>query len=245
MRKALLFLIVAIFFSLATVQAQEDSPKIPSKWSLFWQNFNEKVSLAITVNTEKRAEKALVFSEKRMQMAEAFALKAKENPELEKKVQQMMEHSDKFMTMAIKNQEKIKENTDQRKEKLIERTAQQIMKKEEVLNSLEEKIAPERMEMIQTMRQDNLEKSQNFLNSLPINEISLDIQERVQNMELKSRERLIENQNFIKENNLLIEQANEGNIEARQEIQNKQNNRVQEQIKVKTNQAESLKKNIK
>lgn len=53
-----------------TTTTAAESKDIPSSWGFFWRDIQERISLALTLNPVKKADKQVTFAEERLKLAE-------------------------------------------------------------------------------------------------------------------------------------------------------------------------------
>ncbi|MCK5021878.1 MAG: hypothetical protein KAR54_01345 [Candidatus Pacebacteria bacterium] len=95
---------------IAEEPAEIEEIKTPSNLGLWWISVKETLSLATTLNPEKRVEKALLFAEQRMELAEEFAQNA-DTPEQQIRAEKMIEKATTFIEKAEGEKELVKEET--------------------------------------------------------------------------------------------------------------------------------------
>jgi len=79
--------------------------KAPSSFGLFWLGLKERVSIALTLDPVKKAEKQVEFAEQRMKIAEKIAEKT-DDPEVQAKVQKMVDRAQELLAKVEEKKDK-------------------------------------------------------------------------------------------------------------------------------------------
>ncbi|MDP3244936.1 MAG: hypothetical protein Q8M83_04760 [bacterium] len=224
--------------------ATTNTTATPSGFGLFWQGIKERVALTLTFNPVKKAEKAVRYAEKRMEWAQAIAEKAKDNPKLQEKAQAVMERANVLLNKVEENKEALLQRKEESAKKILEKTADQMLRRQAVLDVLEAKLDPERLQAIDKMREDNQERTQRLLNAVSNENISQEVRDHLQEVKDRVDERVEEVRVFREEKKDLLEKALEGDATAKQELKNLNQQRL-ETLKENKEEVKDLKKEIK
>lgn len=205
---------------------------IPTPFGLFWNNLKENVSLAFTFDPAKKAEKRIFYAERKIQWAE-YMTENSDDPKIQERVQKVIEQAQKHIEKIEANKEKLLEKMDSRKQRALDNIARHEANKQIVLDKLEEKIAPEKLQQFEQMRQRLEERAQNFINNMTSNaNIPQEVKEKIIENKNRIQERMENRLELMKQNQELIQEAKEGNAQAIQELK-----AVREQAKEKIQEA--------
>ncbi len=201
--------------------------EIISNWKLMWQSIKEQITLLTTLDPVAKAEKLTEFAERRMEMAQSFADKAGDKPELQQRAHQMMEKAEKFIQQITDRKDKIAEKQTERAQKVLQKAAEQSEKRQEVINHLEEKLSPESMQRLEEMRLRGLENSQRLINAIGNENISTTTKAHLEEVKSKIETHLQEVKIFLEEKKSLLEKAQAGDATAIEELKNARQEREQ------------------
>lgn len=204
-----------------------ETVSVPGAFGLFWRNIRERVSIALTFNTVKKAEKQLQYAEERMQIAEAVAVQAVSNPQLQDKAEKIMERANQLMEKVQERQELFNNSEDTRVRALLRNTATQMVQREAVLNKIETILSPERLQKFETTRIKNIENSQRLLNALNNEKIPEEIQIHLQEVKQRIEEHSQEVKQFQEEKKELLDKAAVGIEEAKLQLKELNRERVE------------------
>jgi septal ring factor EnvC (AmiA/AmiB activator) len=101
----------------------------------------------------------------------------------------------------------------------MEGAGRQMLRREAVIDNLEARLAPERLEQLQKMRQDGLESGKKLLEAVGSENISPEVFSDLQAVRQKMDERLAETKKFLTEKKELLEKAQGGDDSAKKELQ--------------------------
>ena len=167
--------------------------KIPSTFSLFFQNLKENIDLTFTFSQEKRIEKRLKYAENKIEIGNKI-LNSSNEENLEKRSEialSMMKSAEKHMNkvqnkeiiLSLKNEEEgeLSKDFPQMKDIMI-----QIMslenKKEGVYSRIERNTTDEKIEEIILQKQENYKKQEEFFKEIQEEEgLDFEIKEMIQN----------------------------------------------------------------
>lgn len=211
----------------------EEITEIPSGFGLWWRGVKETVSLALTFDPIKKAEKSLKYAEERMQIAEAMASQT-EDSKLQVRVQQMIEKAQKFVQKVEKKKDNWIKNEDEEKvEKLIRNIASHQIRKEVIFDKIEEKISDEKLEKIVELRNKGLENSKRLINAINNENISDDIKLHLKGINGKIETHIVEVKEYQEMKEQLqerIQQGEEGIEYKLGELNQKRREKVQEHL---------------
>lgn len=163
----------------------ETPTSVPSGFGLWLRDWREKISLALTFDPLKKAEKQLLFAEERMKIAEKIIAEST-NPNAQEKAKKMIEQAQKHIVQLQEKQSKWIENKDERVEKLKNNLATHELRQDEILAKIEEKLPEEAKEKFEEMRQGMLEQAKTLIGDIDDGEMSektaehlIDVRERI------------------------------------------------------------------
>lgn len=230
--------------SASEVVASTETVKIPGTWGLFWRNIRERISLAVTFDPVKKAEKMMTFAEERLRLAEKMTEKAGDDQALQERATQMMEKADEFMQKIEEKKEAMLQKVDERTQKILERAGEHTLRREELIGKLEARLAPENLEKLQEMRQAGLENSQRLLNAINNENISEEVRNHLEEVKQRIDDHLLEVKTFLTEKKELLQKVQSGDESAKAELEQlreermdtKEENRIMLQEKVEVRQ---------
>ncbi|MFH1402288.1 MAG: hypothetical protein ABIG87_01535 [Patescibacteria group bacterium] len=92
------------------VEVAEQVQTNPSNFGLWWRGVRENIGLVFAFSTQKKAEKALIYANERMELADVFAQNAQTTEEQEK-AQKMMDKANSFIEKVEVQKQKVDEET--------------------------------------------------------------------------------------------------------------------------------------
>lgn len=154
---------------------------IPSNFGLWWRGLRERISVALTLDPVKKAEKQLIFAEERMNLAKMIMEKSTD-PKIQEKAQTMLEHAEKFMAKVEENKDKWMANQGERAQSLLKNIATHEVRKEKILDVIEEKLPEGQQEKFQTLRDKVEADGVRLLNAISNEKLPEAIKEHLQNV---------------------------------------------------------------
>ena len=152
---------------------------MPSGFGFWWRNIKEWTSLTLTFDSVKKSEKQLKFAEERTRLAN-FIIQNSDDPKVQEKAEKMLEKANQHMQKIEERKDDLVKKTDEKSQKLLRNIAKHYLNKERILEKIEDKLSPEKIEEFQQLRKTFEEKRQNFLNDLRNNpNITQEIKDRV------------------------------------------------------------------
>jgi len=167
---------------------QITEPKnVPSGFGFWWNDLKERVSLVLTFDPVKKAEKQLQFAAQRVKLAE-YMMANSTDAKVQEKAQQLLTRANEYTQKIEERKTELVKNVNQERVKtLLGNIAKNQMNLELALDKIEDKIPPERLEAFQQFRSQVEEKSQQFLEKLQNNS---DIPQEVKDKALQIRARI-------------------------------------------------------
>jgi len=158
----------------------EVAEKAPTRFGMFWKNVRERVSLVITFDPVKKAEKQLKFAEEKMQIAEKLLDSGDVSEKRQEWAEKIIERADELMARVEEKKEKWLENPDERAQRLFKNVITHQVRKNQVLDRIEEKIPEERMEKFMELKEKILENSDRVIKVLKSDNIPEEMQKYVE-----------------------------------------------------------------
>lgn len=190
--------------------------EVPSALGFWWRGIKEDISLALTFNPVKKAEKALKYAEERMQIAEKIS-DLGENIKNQERMQKNIEKAQKFMEKVEFKKEKWLEDKNQEKvQNLVQKLADYQIKRELIFDKLEEKIPEESENKVLEWRKKGLETSQSLIQAIDNENISEDVKEHLQNVKARIELHVIEVDDYQKAKEELKQRVQVGSQEMKE-----------------------------
>jgi len=197
--------------------------EVPDKVGRWWRNVRERVTLSLTFNVEKKAERRIEYAEKRIDLAEKMIEQnTEESEELDEIALKMIEKAEKYIGKVNEQKEKFLEKAEEREIKILDNFSKQILNKERVLEKLEIVVSPNGLERVQEFRKKAEKKNEQFLANIENNE---NISEEFKIIVLERKNEL-EEQKKIREEvreeyKPLLDRVKEGDEGAKEELKEK------------------------
>lgn len=201
---------------------------MPSSFGLWWRNWHEWVSVAFTLNPVKKAEKRLVFAEERVKLAE-YIIQNSADPKVQDKAQQMLAKANEYIQKIEDKKDDLINSADQRVKILLQNIAKHQINKTLVLDKIEDKLPPEKLEQFQQFREKIETQQKNFLQNLQDNPIvSQEVKDKISEVATRIKTQVQERQEFRAEQKDLLDEIKTGNEQARTEFEALRQDRQQQ-----------------
>lgn len=197
---------------------------VPSAFGLWWRNLRENISVALTLDPVKKAEKLLVFAEERTKLAEYIMANATDD-KVKAKAEDMLVKAQEKMDKVAELKDKLVVDTSERATRLKENLVKHQLRSEQALKRLEEKVSAESQEKFQELKEKSLEGSSRLLNALDNPNLPQEVKEFLQAVKNRIEETASTTKQFREEKKNLLEQAKAGDEAAREELKNLQEER--------------------
>lgn len=217
----------------------EDTENTPTFWDLVWQNVKERVSLALTKDPSKKAEKQLKYAEQRMNLADIFASDA-QTAKAQSRIKRMIKRANQLMEGIDKNKEKWSENKE-KVDELISKIASFQLRSEEIFDTIEEKLPPEAIEKFQELRNRSLEISRQLWQAYEMNELPEKIRNEIVETKKIIEQRAEETKQYRNSYQELQDRVDSGDEDAQAELDRLQQERI-ERMKSRGGDLEDLMK---
>lgn len=213
--------------ALEGVQVAE--PKsVPSSFGLWWRNLGEQISVALTFNPVKKAEKQLVFAEEKVKLAE-YITQNSTDPKVQDKAQQMLVKANEYMQKIENKKDDLVNSTDPNAKNLLKNIVRHQINQTLVLDKLEDKLPPEKLEQFQQFRGQVEVRQENFLQNLQNNpKVPQEVKDKVSEVAARVEVRVQERQEFRVEQKDLLDQIKTGNEQAKTEFETMRQDRQQQ-----------------
>ncbi|MEK7540976.1 MAG: hypothetical protein AAB529_01930 [Patescibacteria group bacterium] len=211
----------------------DEAKSMPSNFGFWWKNAREWTSLALTINPVKKAEKQLRFAEERTKLAN-YIIQNSTDPKVQEKAQKMLEKANGYMQKIEDKKDDLAKKADERSQKLLKNIAKHYLNKERLLEKIEDKLPPEKLEEFQQFRQQVKARQKVFLDNLQNNpnvtkEIknkAIDVLSRVENLQQRREE-------FRTQQKGILEEIKAGNQDAKKQFEELRREKQQKTEQVK------------
>jgi hypothetical protein len=197
----------------------ETIDKEPSRFGIFFRNIRDFISIGLTADPIKKAEKRLQVAEWRNQVAQKI-LESGGDEKVEQRAKKLLESSSGLIRKVEESKDKWAEIGGEKAEKLIKNIATHSLRKERVLDRIEEKIPEARLEQFQDIRNRATEQSRRLETALGnVNipdEVKLKLMQIKDMIEAKASNR----EAFKAERDTLLEARKNGDESASEKLQN-------------------------
>ncbi|MFA4830928.1 MAG: DUF5667 domain-containing protein [Patescibacteria group bacterium] len=216
----------------------EEVTKMPSRWGIFWRGVKERVSVAVTLDPVKKAEKQLKFAEERMKIAE-YVSENSQDSNKQAWAEKAVERANQLMGKVEANKEKWLNHPAARGRKLLENIANHQVRREKIMDKLEEKLPEEKLEKFRELREKGLEGSRRLLNAIANENLPEKARERLQDVKDRIEEHAQEVKEFNEEKRELLKSAAEGDESAREDLKQLRDERL-EAVKERVEQRKEI-----
>jgi hypothetical protein len=192
--------------------------KPPGRFGMFFRNIREQVSLVTTFDPVKKAEKHVKFAEERMQIAEKIAANS-DDPKQQERAQEVIERASKFLEKVEEKKDAWLEKKDERAGKLLKNIANHQVRREKVLDKIEQHLPEDMLEEFQERRGEVLEKNDRLLQALQNENVPEEVREHLKMVKDRIEEHTQEIKKFVEQNKELFKAAKGGDEDARAKIE--------------------------
>lgn len=193
--------------------------KIPGAFGLWWRNLRENISVALTLNPVKKAEKRLVFAEERTKLAE-YILANSTDEKVKIKAEDMLAKAQEHMDKIGELKDKLVADTGERATRLKNNLVKHEARSEQALKRMEEKVSGEGQQKFQELREKSLEGSKRLLNALDNPNLPPEAKDFLQAVKTRIEETASTTKFFREEKKDLLEKAKSGDESAKEELKN-------------------------
>lgn len=203
----------------------EDVPT--SGWGLFWFGVRERFSLLTTFDPVAKAQKALNFAEERQKIAEKLSTKT-DDPKIQERLDKMLERAQQLEDKADSVKDKLLNNPDARAKLLLKNLLDFKANKEEMFSKLEEKLTPDQLEKLQTLKSQAEEKGKALLNALENSNIPEDVKAHLEEVKARIEAHQAEVKQFQDAQKALLDRIKSGDESAKEELKTLREDRADE-----------------
>jgi len=200
------------------VEVQEPT-SVPSGFGLFLRDWRERISLVLTLDPVKKAEKQLLYAEERIKIAEKISEESN-NPRAQEKAQKMIEQANKHIEKIEERKEKWSEKVGEDAERLRKNLATHHLRRDKALERIEERVPEEAREKFEELREKMLENGKQFLNAIDNEQLPEKVREHLQNV----RDRVEKHSEAVKD-------YREQKMEILKDYEGEENGEKREQLK--------------
>ncbi|MBT3538594.1 hypothetical protein HOF40_03465 [Candidatus Parcubacteria bacterium] len=198
------------------VLVEEEITEVPSTFGLWWREVKERVITGLTFDPIQKAEKQLQHAKERMRIAELMS--ESEDESVQERAEKMIEKAQKFMSQVEEKREKWTDKSDEKVNRLREHLADFQLRREQVMDKIEDSIPEDKQERIQELRQKGLEQGTRLLNAINNENIPEPVREHLQNVKDRIEEHAEEVKLFRDEKHDLLEKAKDGDEDAKEAL---------------------------
>jgi hypothetical protein len=208
-----------------SVSTPEPQTKIPGAWGLFWLGLRERVSVALTLDPVKKAEKLVDFANQRMNIAEAAAEKAKDNPALQDQAEKMMARANELMQRVTERKDELLKKGDTKAADVLNQVGAQMVHRAKVLDRIQERLGD--VQKIKDLR-DQAEKDGNsFLDASSTPGIPPEIRAHLEEVRSQIMEQRDNVKQFVEQKKDLLEKIKAGDEQAKEDLKKLQEDFVE------------------
>jgi len=199
---------------------QVPEPKsVPSSFGLWWRNVREGITIALTLDPVKKAEKQLVFAEERVKLADYIAQNSTD-PKVQDKAQQVLAKANEYMQKIEAKTDGLVNSADPNAQTLLQNIARHQVNQTLVLDKLEDKLPPEKLEQFQQFRDQIETQGENVLQNLQNNpNIPPAVKDKVVQVAAQVEAKMQERQELRIEQKDLLDQIKAGNEQAKADFE--------------------------
>lgn len=191
--------------------------KVPSGFGLWWQGLKEQVSIGLTFNPVKKAEKQLQFAEERMRLAELMAQKS-EDQKVQARIHRVIGQAQKMMEKVEARRERFLEQKDEQAQRLLRNIATHEIRREAVMDKIEEKLPERAVEKFDKLRDRASNQGRRLLNAINNENAPAETREHLQAIKGRIEAHAEEIKSFRERRVELMEQAKAGGEEVKTEV---------------------------
>ncbi len=214
--------------------------EVPTRFGLFLRNIRNSISIALSIDPLKKAEKRLAVAEWYNQVAERI-LAISTDEKAQQRAQTLLDKSSKIMDKVERARDKIIQKGGDRAHRLIKNSAIYSLRKENLLDKIEDRIPEEKRERFHNLRDQATEQNRRLENALQNVNIPDEVKEKLTQIKERMEERASNREAFMEQKKELIDAVKNGDEDAREQLRNLKDERQQENIKKEISKDEELK----
>lgn len=191
----------------------------PSQFGLWFRGLKENLTVALTFDPVRKAEKQMKFAEERMQLAELMANST--IPAVREKAQNMVDRASAFMEKVEAHKAKWENASKKdRVKKLLRNAATFELRNEQRLDRIEAFLPEGELEKFHALRDKSVERSKRLLNAINNENVPEEVRAHLQSIKDRIETRADEREALKSRRQKLLDEAKEGGVEARERLQN-------------------------
>ena len=195
----------------------EQPESVPSNLGLWWRDLSERISLVLTLDPVKKAEKQVKFAEEKIKLAE-YIVQNSSDVKAQEKAQQMMEKANEYIQRVEEHQDDLLRKADERVAVLLKNVVRHQANKEAVLQKLEEKLPPEKLDKLYELRERAEAQREKFFAEMEDSAAPQAVKDKVAEIKARVEAASEEQAEFRQQQKEILEKIKEGNQEAKEEL---------------------------
>lgn len=161
----------------------EEPKEVPSGLGLWWKGLKEKVSIGLTINPVKKAEKQLQYAEERMRLARLMAARKAEDQKTQDRIHRMIGQAQEMMEKIEARRDRLAQlaqQNDERARRLLRNVATHQVRREVIMDKIEEKLPEEATEKWEELRERAANQERRLLNAINNENVPAEVREHLQ-----------------------------------------------------------------
>lgn len=195
----------------------EEPKEVPSGFGLWWKSLKEKVSIGLTINPVKKAEKQLQFAEERMRLAELMAQKA-EDQKTQVRIHRMIGQAQEMMEKVEARRDRLVQQNDERARRLLRNIATHQVRREVIMDKIEEKLPGEAVEKWEELRDEVSQSGRRLINAINNENVPTEVREHLQAVKDRIEAHAEEIRQYRERRLKLMEQFKTGDEGAKEQV---------------------------
>jgi len=207
--------------------AVAEPTSIPSGFGFWWNDLKENLSLALTFDLVKKAEKQLLFAARRVKLAE-YMMENSADAKVQEKAQQLLARANEYTQKIQERKDELAERTDSKAQILLANAAKQQMNLELALDKIEDKIPAEKLAIFQQWRTQIEAEQQQFLDGLKNNsDVPRAVKDKITEIKARIQVKLQERETFRSQQKEILDEIKAGREDAKAALEMLREERVQ------------------
>lgn len=206
----------------------EEPKNIPSGFGLWWKNLTETVSLGLTFDPVKKAQKQLQFAEEKTKLAQ-FMLQNSTDPKVQEKAQQLLDRANEYTQKLEEKKAQLADSNNPDAKKVLENISKHLLNKEKVMDKIEDKIPADKLEEFTKMREDAKARAEAFLSNLKNDtNVPQEVKDAITNRMNQMQAIEAQREEFRTQEKTLVDQIKQGNEAAKAQLETLRQTRQEE-----------------
>ncbi|MBI5369745.1 hypothetical protein HZA85_00935 [Candidatus Uhrbacteria bacterium] len=191
----------------------EEPQQAPSGFGLLWRGLRERVSLALTFNPIKKAEKAMKFAEERMLIAEKVLDKSTDD-QAKEQAKKMLERADQLMErVKSSQQDALQTGEESQTTRLLKNRATQFERQQKILDRIEQKTGEEGDDVLE-LREKFAERGKELEQAINNEQVPEEVRAHLKDVKEKIEAHAQEVQTHVEQARELMQQIQQGSEDA-------------------------------